>query len=437
MMTPRNIALLYCLFAGLAAMLLATTMPPLQNADEEAHAFRADQVSHLVPWGQALPDGEYGGAVSVGLKVVENRTAMLRFHPERKVTRAMSAPLPWGAAAPTGFPNTAVNPPFFYAPAAAMAAFARGAGIALPRALVLMRLAEGLATILIAACAIALARDAAIWLFAIMLLPMSMALSAAVAQDGPMLACTTLAVALYLRVRVSQSGPAFAGMCLLLTMVGMARVPYFAFVFLVLASPVRPSWRILGALLMFACVAAWSARSAAHFPLPLRQDGVVSPGSQVLRLILHPWRAPLIFYRTLVANNGFIINSFIGQLGWLDVDLPGSYRKIAWIGLLFAAFASFRRGEPRGLTLEALAVAGAACGVGLIQYMTWTVVGSPLVDGVQGRYFLAPALVLAVLLTRGVGAGLPGARWVAAPVLLLPVFSIAVTVHALVLRYYF
>ncbi len=440
MLRSRNVALLYCVFASVLVVLLALTMPPLQNADEEAHAYRADQVSRGVFLGQVLADGEYGGAVSGGLLELQRRTESLRFHPERKATREMCLPLPWGGPVASGFPNTAVNPPVFYAPAAVADVVARRTGMVLPRGLVLMRLAEGVVSVALGAAAIALGGESAVWLFAVLLLPMAVAVAAAVTQDGPMLGCTALAVSLYLHVRKPQAefaGLAFAAMCVLLALVGMARVPYFAFVLLVAAAPVKRWWRVAGAVLMTLCVAAWSARSAAHFPLPVRVDGIVSPGLQVLSLVLHPWRVPLIAYRTFIANDWFIAHSFIGQLGWLDVELPGIYREFAWAGLLLAGFASVRRGGLRGWWLEVLAVAGAVAGVGMIQYMTWTVVGAPLVDGVQGRYFLAPALVLAVIFSRGRGVGLPGARWAGVLVLALPVLSIAVTMHEVILRYYF
>jgi len=444
MFSSRNVALLYGVFASLGLLLVATTMPPMQNPDEEAHAFRADQVSRLVPLGQILDNGEFGGTISAGLVDLERKTNGLHFHPELKATRAMTTPLAWGAPVPRGFPNTAVNPPFFYLPAAAMDSISRSAGIALPHALVLMRLANGLTTILIAATAIALAGDAAIWLFAVLLLPMSLAVSSAVTQDGPLLACGALAVSLYLHLRKPHSPHkvvSFAAMCVLLTMTGMARVPYFAFVLLILATPVRLSWRIIGMLFMSACVIGWSARSAAYFPLPHWPQGVVSPGLQVLGLATHPWRMPLLVVRTWQANDGMIARSFIGQLGWLDVDLPSLYRRIAWAGLALAAILVWRRGSPGGASrhwrLEALAVAGAVSGVGLIQYMTWTVVGAPAIDGIQGRYFLVPALVLGVLFTRDAGSPRNAADWLAVPVMALPIVSIAITMHALILRYYF
>ncbi len=436
--------MVYALFATLAVLLLATTMPPLQNADEAAHSFRADQISRLHFAGEVIADGEYGGDVSSGLADLQHETAAIPFHPASKVTREMYAPLPWGDKVPTGFPNTALAPPLFYLPAAAMDAVTRQMGIALPHALVLMRLATGFVTVAIAAAAIALAGNAAIWLFEVLLLPMSEALSAAVSQDGPLLACTALATALFLYVRRVQSVRqllAFAAMCLLLAAVGMARLPYLAFALLPLAAPVKRSWRIIGALFICICVVAWVALSAAHVPVPLRPDGIVSPVGQFVALLTHPWRIGFVAVRTWLANGDLIARSFIGQLGWLDVDLPTFYRQLCWVGLALAACAAWRSGPrllSRGvLALQASSVIGAIGAMALLQYLTWTAVGAPVIEGIQGRYFLAPALVLGVFLDRPLPSSTRLAHWLSIPVLIFPVASIAVVMHALITRYYF
>jgi uncharacterized membrane protein len=411
----------------------------MQNADETAHAFRADQISRFGLLGVRIPDGEFGGPIDTGLQGVHDATAALPGHPDQKVTRAMYTTRPWGTLAPAGFPNTAINAPMFYAPAALAAALARAAGVALPHGLVLMRAATGAATICLAAAAIALSGEAAIFLFAILLLPMSLAVSAAISHDGPMLACAALAAALYIQLRnpdLPRRGLAYFVFCLLLTAIGMSRVPYAAFALLAAVAPVRRSWRLFAVPVIIACALVWNARSASYCPLPIRPDGIVAPGAQLSSLVLHFWRFPMLMLRTFTADDWPIASSFIGELGWLDVPLPTLYRRLAW-GILLAA--TIAAGLPRRLTrpaagalIEAGSILAAVCGVAIVEYMSWTVVGAPLIDGLQGRYFLVPACFIAVLLAR-LPAGPAWPRW---PVLLFPIISIAVTVHAIILRYY-
>ncbi len=72
----------------------------------------------------------------------------------------------------------------------------------------------------------------------------------------------------------------------------------------------------------------------------------------------------------------------------------------------------------------------------LAQYLTWTVLGSPVIEGIQGRYLLPPALLLGLLVRPSAAPAEAQAGWLTAPVLLLPAFSLAVSVHAIVWRYY-
>jgi hypothetical protein len=203
--TPKHIAAIYSAFGLLAVLLLGPLMPPLQNGDEAAHVYRSDQVSHFGLLGVRIPDGEFGGLVDSGLIQLQHQAAPLQSPSSHTVTRDIYRPLGWGAPVPIGFPNTAINPPVLYLPASCVAAIARSINIELPHALVLMRIAMGLATVLIAACAISLAGEAALWFFAVLLLPMSMAVSAAVSEDGPLLACTALAAALLFRLQADSA----------------------------------------------------------------------------------------------------------------------------------------------------------------------------------------------------------------------------------------
>jgi hypothetical protein len=448
MIRARNVALLYVLFATLAALLLAATMPPMQNADEANHAYRADQISHLGLLATRIADGEVGGLVDSGLPALQARMVAIPFHQQVKATGAMFLPVPWGTPQPAGFPNTAVYPPFFYLPAAAMAVLARWTDCTLPQALVLMRLAMAVVSIAVGGVAIALAGSAAIWLFAILLLPMSLALTAAVTQDGPMLATTALAVSLFIFMQTAQPRlrhTAFMLMVLLLALVGMARPPYAAFALLVLGAPVGRFWRIAGLAGLLVCVAAWSFYNAPFVVLPPRPNGVVDPGAQLRGMALHPWRLLPLAIATWHAVGADVRQTFIGCLGWLDVDLPPLYHHIARAGLVVAALAALCAGsgpwQKRGAALAGLAVIGAAAGIALIQYLIWTVVGAPVVDGLVGRYFLAPALLLGIALAHPAVAPAGTMRRRAAsvlaiPVLALPVISIAVTMYAILLRYY-
>lgn len=443
MLSPRLIAGVYAVFGLLATLLLGPMMPPLQNADESAHAFRASQVSHFGLLGVPIPDGQFGGLADSGLVMLQHQVSPLQSGPGSLVTRAMYQRVAWGRPAPVGYPNTAINPPFFYVPAALGDIVARATRVVLPDGLVFMRVATGVFTVMIGAAAILLAGHAALWFFSIMLLPMAMALSAAVSQDGPMLACTALAGSLLLYLEgpaPARKRAAFIGLCVLLAMIGMARSPYLAFASLVLAAPVKTSWRITGVCGIAVLVLAWTLRSGWYLPLPVWPSGVVSPKLQLLFLAGDPLRVPLLIMRTVSAYGVPIGRSFIGQLGWLDVPLPGLYHRVAWVVLGLSLLAAFRRGigatSPYALAFKTIAIVGSVAGIALAQYLTWTIVGSPVIDSIQGRYLLPSALLVGVFVTPFQPTSSTKYAKLAVPILLFPIVSIATTVHAIILRYY-
>ena len=84
--------------------------------------------------------------------------------------------------------------------------------------------------------------------------------------------------------------------------------------------------------------------------------------------------------------------------------------------------------------------AGVACavlGVFLVQYVAWTPPGHAIVEGIEGRYFLAPALAGAALLPALGRIRAPRLQCaLLALILVFPAISLAVAMRAIVLRYY-
>jgi uncharacterized membrane protein len=436
MTKPRLLATLFALYASLAVLLLAFQMPPFMNADEGAHAMRADQILHggLIARPDALVDGGIGAAAK--------RIDPINLHRDVKVTRALYAPAPWGERARLNAPNTAIYPPIFYLPAALAMGIGRQLGWTVLPTLTLARMTSGLASVAVAACAVALAGAGAVWLLALLLLPMSLAQMAAVSQDGPMLAAGALACALCIRLR----DPAMAAwrrdlllLSVCLACIGMARPPYAALAVLPLTCVRAPPWaRVGAAAFALAAAALWWWIAATQVGVDVDHFHANDSGAQLLGLLKAPWRVFGIAWHTLARFGTNYETGFIGCLGWLDVNLPAAYVKSAYAMLAVAAGAAWLCGSgqrPRARLTLAASVAVCA-GIFLIQYLTWTKVAADAVDGVQGRYFLLPAMVAGCLLARP-GAGSRWADFLAVPVMVFPIFSIATAIHWITVRYYF
>ncbi len=181
----------------------------------------------------------------------------------------------------------------------------------------------------------------------------------------------------------------------------------------------------------------WALLNGPHVVLP------VSPAAQARGLIAAPWRVFSILAATARAHGPALLRSFIGEPGWLDVDLPDAYHALACLILaaaLLLGFGGRRSSRPTPRWRPAawaglLGILAAVGGVMLVQYLTWTATGAAAIEGLQGRYFIPPALMLVALAP----ASAAPARWPAAPrrlVLLFPLLGLPVLIHALLLRYY-
>jgi uncharacterized membrane protein len=449
---------LFLILFVVTGLFLAWNLPPFMGADELAHFDRADltALGGVVGHRGSTPAGPMtGGEIELGIYPAAQPFDDVRFHPEVKADIARYAAA--GAAhwdtprAEIDFRGSAAYPPLFYLPASAAIVVGKALRQPVVQTLYLARIAQVLACALIGWLALLLAGRARLWLYAVLLLPMSTALAASVTNDGAMIATTALGVALICRP-MDQERPmrarevAAAAACF--AAVGMTKAPYALFGLAFLAAPMeRARWRWMAAAAVLAVSAAWTLWTAAFVQIPLqRPDAVLDPAGQIRWLFGHLLDIPGLAVRTLNANSKAYADSFIGVLGWLDTFLPRPFYPLAWAMLAVALGASVAAGRGRGGRAEPWATAAIALAIfGVIHaalYVTWDAVGAPTVLGVQGRYFLPVAVFLALMLggTRpaipdagpwsGLRAALTGA------VLIFPFFSLMLVERTIILRYY-
>lgn len=456
-LTARWMAAAFVLYGLLATAFLAINMPPFQNPDELAHFLRAAQVADGGLVGTRFSTMEAdksrhitaGGWADPALLTAFAPFNKLIFHSDTRATRASWAPrVHWSdTRVMESFPNTAIYPPLFYMPSAIGVLVGRVARMTVVQTLVVSRLLTGVAAVAVGAAAIACAGGAAVWIFAILTLPMSLSLIASSSQDALLLACSALAGALLVRTLrwpSGRNGEMLAGLVVTLGLVAIARPPYGALAMLPLAlTKVRLRWRILAAAAIAACVTVWSGVAAATALTNIGGFIGADPAAQLARLRGDPLLVVQVAWETLTQYWRAYLETFVGQLGWLDTALPCAYHAAAHAMLGIAAMAAMLglRGERISVgscLVIAVGLLLSVAGVFAIQYLTWTVPGHATVEGVMGRYFLPIALAGGGLLPA-----LGGTRWarlghnaLVVVVAAFPVVTLAVVMRAVVLRYY-
>lgn len=285
--------------------------------------------------------------------------------------------------------------------------------------------------------------------------PMALSLAASFNQDCLIIAASALAAALITRCDDGRRSPAYWAAAVLLALVIMVKPPYLPLAALLLL-PLPAAWadvlragparaRLLGRVAVMVVVAlpalAWTVFIQRGVALPVPrlayEAGILWPGprpavfhgtdtaAQLHVLLAAPWRMLTLVWHTLRVPGHFrgLFLESIGVLGWLDLRLPKAVYGAWTLALLAAAWADIRLRAGAGarrvacaawarvrwteVALMVFAAWAAVEGIFLSQYLTWTSVGMPAVDGPQGRYFLPLFPLFILALPRPAQAG-PG-----------------------------
>jgi len=411
----RQASFIFVALLFLASSVLSVIIPPFQSPDEFEHITRAyllgkGEVVLTAPLGQSS-----GGLVDTGLLQYMESFSGLPFHPENKLTQTdvdTAKRIQW-----TG--------ELAFRPALGMAYYFPGIyavhtiGLKLGELLQVSvdasyRLTRAL--LLLSCCAI-LYYAFLLWsppamVLALLFIPMSLFQFASASLDGIATALAVFVLSAFFRiVRDGESRHHGHFACLMAAwlLIASSRLQLFPLILLPIIAGVllRRYWYVLSALVGAACVIAWQ-----FVIMKTVVDGRVrlgdSTGNIAAYYIQNPSRLFEVLSETL--TNGDLMrgyfSSFFGVLGWLDTPFAGKeyIYLLLMILLVLACSISYQVLMQRKL----IGVALIACAFGSLaiiffaMLVSWTPHPASLIDGVQGRYFLIPAMMFAYALCQQV-----------------------------------
>ncbi len=440
---PVTVALVFaCLILPflLTAIML---VPPGEVPDEEAHIVRADSLRHGEIMGRrggtiTMPDGQQGPSAGV----IADRALLwagkaLPPGMGEKVDQAMLdrvKGVAWGEATYVPVSNTAVYGPAFYVPAAIAITLVKAGGGTPYDAILAARGLNAILYIAIGAAALCLARRGHLILLFVLGLPMSLSLAASVNQDGLMIAASAMVAALLTRVMADgdrRCAWAAAGLLCILLMAKPVYLPIALLLLLPLprfrqAAVTGGRWfgvnrsSVVAFLLVSLVALGWALVNAAFVSVPFIKApyetgplamvaetlSTTSPGRQLHVLLDSPLRFITLPLATIGHEAELWWLQFVGVLGTNDLlfdkGFYGFWGLVGGFALAVTLLGSFRAGSSWPALADAILLAVTilvSIWLMLIgQYLSWTLVGAPLIEGMQGRYLLpmAPFLILAL-----------------------------------------
>lgn len=195
------------------------------------------------------------------------------------------------------------------------------------------------------------------------------------------------------------------------------------------------------AALLIVCigsVAAWT-RAVKPIFLPYRIDIPINTDEQMRLVLAHPFLFTRLAVMDYINKYDYYFVSFFGQLTWLDLYVP-TYLTICVFAVLMIV--SLTDANPKisisksNKTLFVLIIAATMLLVSALLYITWTPLDAPDIEGIQGRYFIPVAPLFFLLFYNRKFTWKRFDKYVY-PVVYVTVFvSLAMTLHAIIKRYY-
>ena len=408
---------IFTLIGLIWGMIFVFVTPPFQVPDEFCHFFRAYQVSEGTLFSKKH-DHRLGGGLPKSLLMTIAPYLNLPFHPENKqerknITSFLDLPLNPGDTVFVDFPNTALYSPIPYFPQSFGIIVGKFFNVSPLILVYLGRMSNLILWILCVSTAIKITPIFK-WLFILLALtPMSLFEASSLSADCFTNAISFLATSMFLYYAFDNTKIIkHIDLYILFTVTLLLTLSKHAYVLIIVLYLLIPIEKIgsskkyysmfVGLVLFNGIILAGWSLVVQRLYIPYESyNNLFREGQSLVQGVFPDKQFEFIFsnfvwylyivVKTFWTQCDFIVNSFIGCLGWLDTPMPPVYLLSAKGMFLF--FAIFERNEQVVIYLKDrfvlfLSFSGTIFLFSTLMYMSWTPVGQDLITGLQGRYFI-------------------------------------------------
>ncbi len=408
-MTAQKWFLIISLTFGL---LFIFVTPPFQSPDEYNHFFRAVGISNgnLIPtrveklslekyYYNFLGSDEEASPRLIGSYLSNNLVEMVttvstdlpgntsKKQDLNKLQKSNKYGMTNDVKVFVSYPNTALYSPILYLPSVVGILIAKVLQMSFLEALYYARILSLSIYILIIYFALKITPYLKTTMFLLALMPMSLFLGMSVTADSLLIASSFFAFALIGSLYNNYDKKLFIFLVIISFVLGMSKSAYLLLPFasLILSSKL-PKYRfLLPIIASIAGFALWFLLSRELY-VPLRIG--VDPFLQLKLILNTPVEFIKIFFHTIIGNRNYIVNQFVGNLGWLDVPLN---LFICWFYVGLVMFSTMLDNNRMMLKQRIIYIVIAFVTVILISilmYMSWTPLGNKEILGLVGKNFI-------------------------------------------------
>lgn len=435
----------------ITGLLYSFIVPPFQSPDEFSHMQRA----YMLSKGRiemTTPVGENTGSlIDTGLNTYMMAFSYIPFHVENKITtdvQKKAADITWSNEESFN-PAPGVNNyfPLIYAPQSMGLWIGKSINMSVQHTYYLARYFALFFSMLILITAFNIYRPS-LYIVGMLLMPFMIFQFVSASQDGIAIALVVLAVSIFMKITKKGdefSGEYFWSMCLCILLITTSRInmlPMLLLPFAAVFITKRDAKDYIVATAIMILTFLWVI-----YALNTTVDNRVAVESQTFEIIYYYLKNPFAFISVLIdtLNSSqtmqFYIASFIGLLGWLDTSIGFTYIAIIFFALmaLLVVSVSFRTTKeeigPR-MVIFTVAIFSVVLTFFLL-LISWNEHPAQRIEGVQGRYFWAAAIMLGYALCTCINEKSNLKKWIARGALsTIVVINIVILPKVLIQRYY-
>ncbi len=449
--TTCRISLWLILLMLVVGSFFSILIPPLQSPDEADHIERA----YLLSKGTIILDvskdlNASGGMIDSGLIDYAAAYAVLNGKPDRKLSAEeidSAKSIKWtGIKQFNPAPGTGFYFPVIYTPQAMGLALGEQLGLSIDTSYRLARfmVLAAIALILVTAFKTYPASPLTI---ALLILPMSVFQFSSASLDGISTALAVFSIATFLRItdeKIKANPWLFYALTLSVVLLATSRIHLLPLLTMVLVAGfyTKNKKHIYVFALALLLVLAWLVIAIKTTAYPR-----IAIGTSTASVAWFYLKNPLAFFNVLIATLSnselvtFYRDSFLGVLGWLDTRFSEKtyeylFKYTLLIGLLSVSVKNLKtEWLPQLIVLFSGLVSIFLIFFALL--ITWNPHPANMIQGIQGRYFLVPMIMIAYAISSG--TKLHGGiirKTALILVILLGMFTLFDTSRLLLERYY-